>query len=322
MSQTYVSIHGNRLGLSGNGLLRVDGKDFKGEIPTLGKDIFVDSVTGADTSDGLTPDRALATLDAAFAKCTANKGYRIFVLPNHSETITGAAGIAHDVAGVSVIGLGHGGQRPTFLMDGGTAVTYKITANDALVRNLVFNSGHASVVTCIDVQIATDAWIDDCEFGNNTTTEMFVTCIKSGTTTDNQCDGLKVTNCKWFDIETTALEFIEILGNTDRVHVEGNFVRTAGTGLAALVVGTAGDILTQAYIVGNILFNNDAADAVTIYSNNGTTNTGVIARNFAKTLDIAGEVLHTASNTGMFAFENYSTSVPTVSGYLLPVKDS
>ena len=280
------------------------------------------AVNASDGNTGLRPETPLATLDFAFSQCTADNGDVIYVMPKHAETITGAAGIAHDVAGVSVNGLGHGGQRPTFLMDGGTAVTYKITANDALVRNLVFNSGHASVVTCIDVQIATDAWIDNCEFGNNTTTEMFVTCIKSGTTTNNQCDGLKVTNCTWFDIETTALEFIEILGNTDRVYVEGNFVRTAGTGLAALVVGTAGDILTQAYIVGNILFNNDAADAVTIYSNDGTTNTGVIARNFAKTLDIAGEVLHTASNTGMFAFENYSTSVATVSGYLLPVKDS
>ncbi len=83
---------GTRLGLTGNGILCVDGKEVKGAVPNLGKDIFVDSVTGSDNSDGLTPDRALATLDAAFAKCTANKGYQIFVLPLHAETVTGAAG--------------------------------------------------------------------------------------------------------------------------------------------------------------------------------------------------------------------------------------
>ena len=321
MTQPYVSIHGNRLGLSGNGLLRVDGKDFKGEVPTLGKDLFVDSVTGSDNSDGLTPDRALATLDAAFALCTANKGYRIFVLPLHAETITGAAGIAHDVAGVSVIGLGHGGQRPTFLMDGSTAVTYKITANDALVRNLVFKSGHASVVTCIDVQIATDAWIDNCEFGNNTTTEMFVTCIKSGTTTDNQCDGLKVTNCTWFDVETTALEFIEILGNLDRLTVLDNLVNTAGTGLASLIVVTDGDSVFTADIGRNKLINKDAADGITLFITDQSDNSGFAYDNYLACLDVVGELVATATS-GLFFYENRTASVGGTTGYALPTADS
>ena len=65
----------------------------------------------------------LATLDAAFALCTADKGYRIIILPNHSETVTGVGGITADVAGVSVIGLGIGAQRPRFLMDGAATVT-------------------------------------------------------------------------------------------------------------------------------------------------------------------------------------------------------
>ncbi len=302
-------------------------------VPLLGSggadiiagDVFFVSSTHANASDTAragAKTEPFATLDFAFAQTTANVGDVIYILPNHSETITGAAGIAHDVAGVSVIGLGHGGQRPTFLMDGGTAVTYSITANDALVRNLVFNSGHADIVTCFDVQVATDAWIDGCEFGDNVATENWITCVKSGTATDNQCDGLRVTNCKWFSVDAASLEFIEITGNTNRPWIDGNVVRTAGTGLAALVVGTAGDSLFEAWIGNNYIINADAADAVTVYSNNQTDNTGIITGNRIGTLDIAGEVTHTASNTGLWAFENYSTSVPTVSGYLLPVMDS
>ena len=322
MTANYVSVHGNRLGLAGNGVLRVDGRDFKsGVVPNLGKDIYVDSVTGADTSDGLTPDRALATLDAAFAKCTANKGYVIYVLPNHSETVTGAAGIAHDVAGVSVIGLGHGGQRPTFLMDASTAVTYKITGSDAIVHNLVFNSGHADVVTCIDVQTATDVWIDSCEFGDNTTNENWLTCIKSGTTTDNQCDGLKVTNCKWTSPDAGCLEFIEHTGDVDRLHVEGNYVRHNGTN-SPLILSTAGDDLQDGLIKGNMITTKINASAVGILSNNQTDNTGIIAENYVGHLDVAGEVLATGENSGMYCFENRMSGVVTASGYLLPAADS
>ncbi|KKL54861.1 hypothetical protein LCGC14_2261160, partial [marine sediment metagenome] len=171
----YVSIHGKRLGLLGNGMLSVDGKAFKGAIPTLGRDIFVDTVTGADTSDGLTPDRALATLDAAFAECTANKGYRIIVLPNHAETVTAAGGIAHDVAGVSVIGLGNYNQRPRILMDAGTA-TYDISAADAYIENVVFASGHLLSAFCFDVT-AVGAHIHNVQFDDNTTAENWATPV-------------------------------------------------------------------------------------------------------------------------------------------------
>lgn len=315
--------YGNRVDIDDSGLLRIDGTNFRGGVPTLGKDIFVDSVTGQDTgSDGLTPDRALATLDAAFAKCTADKGYQIFVLPNHSETVTGAAGIAHDVAGVSVFGLGFGGNRPTFLMDAADTVTYGITANDAYVSNLVLNSGFSDVVTCFDVQVATDAWIDNCEFGNNAADENWLTCIKSGTATDNQCDGLKVTNCRWNQIDAGSLEFIEILGDLDRLVVKGNFVSHEGTGLAPLIVVTAGDDIQQALIADNVCRSKDAAGAVGILSNDQTDSTGIIARNYAASLDVAGEVIHTASNTGLYTFENYSSSVVTASGYLLPAADT
>lgn len=310
----YVSIHGKRLGLLGNGMLSVDGKAFKGAIPTLGKDIFVDSVTGNDNSDGLTPDRAVATLDASFALCTANKGYQVFCLPLHAETITGAAGIAHDVAGVSVYGLGHGGQRPTFLMDGGTAVTYKITANDALVSNLILNAGHNDIVTCIDVQVATDAWIDQIEFTDNTTNENYLSCVKSGTTTDNECDGLKITGCQWYSLDAGSLSFLVTLGDLDRLHVEGNRVITEGTA-SPLITTTAGDDHNG----GAFIFNNHHQSQMTandlFIDNDQANNRGFVSHNYMMNLDTAIEVHIDMSGVG--EFENYQAGAVDKQGYLL-----
>ena len=321
MSKPYVSIHGDRLGLLGNGMLRVDGKPFKGAIPTLGQDIFVDSVTGADTSDGLTPDRAMATLNAALAsnRVKADKGYQVFVLPKHSETITGAAGIAHDVAGVSVYGLGHGGQRPTFLMDAANSVTYKITGADAIVSNLLFNSGFSDVVTCFDVQLATDVWLDQIEFGDNTTSENFLTCIKSGTATDNQCDGLKITDCKWFSIDAGSLEFYEMLGDTDRLWIESNHVQTTGTA-SPMMLCTAGDDVQNLVFLWNYLQHKMTANALFI-DNNQSDNTGMVAHNRLFDLDTTtAQIMIDCDGVGLF--DNLATGVVTLSGGIVPVADT
>ncbi len=315
---TYVSIHGNRLGLSGDGFLRVDGKDFKGAIPTLGKDLFVDSVTGADTSDGLTPDRALATLDKSFELCTANKGYQVFCLPLHAETITATGGIAHDVAGVSVFGLGHGGQRPTFLMDGASSPTYLVTGDDARVENLKFNSGHDGIATCVQVTSATDAWFNGLEFGDNTTAEHFLTCIKAGST-NNTCDGLKITNCVWSSIDTGSLEFIETTDDVDRIHIADNFVSTLGTA-SPLTANATGDLYTDAFYVRNFIVNKNTSGNL-LHDGDGTANTGIMAHNRVGHLDTVSGVLAIATS-GFLMFDNLGTSDLAASGVVNPAADT
>ena len=64
---------------------------------------WVNSASGGDGNKG-TRARPFATLDYAIGRCTANNGDIIMVMANHAETITGVAGIALDVAGVTVIG--------------------------------------------------------------------------------------------------------------------------------------------------------------------------------------------------------------------------
>ena len=108
---------------------------------------FVDSGTGADTNDGLTIETALATLDAAIGKCAANNGDVIFIMPGHSEswTTTGAKVVA-DVAGVAIIGLGRGADRPTFTF-GHTGTTWTISAASVEIDNILLVAGVNQLVT-------------------------------------------------------------------------------------------------------------------------------------------------------------------------------
>ena len=315
----YRSVHGDHLGLTPWGL-RVYGRDFKGEVPTLGKDYFVHSGTGADTSDGRTPDTALATLDAAFGTnyATANQGDRIFLLPGHAETVTAAGGIAHDVAGVSVIGLGNYNQRPRILMDAGTA-SYDISAADAYIENVVFASGHLLSAFCFDVT-AVGAHIHNCQFDDNTTAENWGTPVKA-TGAANTADGLKITNCRWTPLVATvnALEFLEITDDIDDLVVADNWIIHEGIA-SPLILQAGSKVMHNAVIVDNFLSHKMTSGDLFI-DNGGATNSGIIARNFCGNADVTTDQEGGAA-TGMRFFENLYTSTAVASGALVPVADT
>src|SRR5260221_337049 len=70
------------------------------------------TVAGSDGNNG---DffRPFATLQKASDSCLANNGDVIMVKPGHAETISTAAILALNKAGVAIIGLGAGSLRPT-----------------------------------------------------------------------------------------------------------------------------------------------------------------------------------------------------------------
>lgn len=283
----------------------------------LAKDIFVSSVIGHAGTNG-TLSNPLTTLDAAFAQCVANQGNRIIVLEGHSETITGAGGIAHDVAGVSVIGLGIGATRPRFLMDAGTTVTYAITAADAYLENLVFASGHSNVVAGITTTKA-GTWINGCIFENNAANEDFLTPIKATSTVDNDSDRLRVTNCRWITSDADDLEFIEINANINGGVFSDNFVVNAGTASPLILVAT-GKILTGALIENNKLQNKMTANEL-FFSNDGTTNTGLAINNYCGHRDVTTTHDLGIEASGIDVFNMWSTSSAALQGGVIPAAD-
>jgi len=168
--------------------------------PSIGSVFFVDAATGSDARDGVQPDVGasgsgpLATINAAVAKCTANKGDIIYCMPNHYEDLadtstTGAIDL--DVAGISLIGLGNGSNIP------------RIDFNDADSDFLV---GAANVL------------IENMHF------EATVTGVKIGVSVEAGAHYTTIRNCR-FTVETATtdefLDTISVAAATDYVTVEG-----------------------------------------------------------------------------------------------------
>lgn len=106
---------------------------------------------GSDGNKG-TFDAPFSTLDYAVGQCRANKGDVIFVKPGHAETLS-ATSVAVDVAGIAIVGLGQGANRPTFNATA-TASVFPISAANVLVHNLLFTGGIDAVVSMITVSAA------------------------------------------------------------------------------------------------------------------------------------------------------------------------
>lgn len=141
----------------------------------VGNLFFVNSASGVNAAPpgyGLTPDAPWASLAYAFSSgyLTATNDDYVFLMPGHVETITSPAGVNANVAGVNVIGLGYGRDRPQINYTTSGNASFDINAANVLLKNLYFTPiGVASVVAALNVKAA-DCWIQDCEieFANST----------------------------------------------------------------------------------------------------------------------------------------------------------
>lgn len=130
-------------------------------VPQTGKVFYVSNnptltefgISGSDGNNGRTPEQPFATINYAITQCKARRGDVIFVMEGHAETISAAAGIALNIAGVSVVGMGIGAERPTITFSA-TASTWTISAASCLVSNIVVTPSIDSVVTAFVVSAA------------------------------------------------------------------------------------------------------------------------------------------------------------------------
>ena len=233
-----------------------------GAANIAGNVFFVDGGSGADTNDGLTVETALATLDYAIGQCTANNGDVIFILPGHAETwTTTGTKVTADIAGIKIIGLGLGADRPTFTF-GHTGTTWAISAASVKMDNVLFVTNVDQVVTFATVSGA------DCEIGlkdgfgvefrDVTDKEVVDALIVTGdrfgcniihngyTGGDANARTLKMTGVDWANILITALgkattAIVNFVGTAcTNVLVKGNFLVTSTTDLSKNVVDTVG----------------------------------------------------------------------------------
>jgi hypothetical protein len=227
---------------------------------------YVDSVNGDDGRSGKSKETAVATLDYAIGLTTANQGDIIYVLPGHAETVTTA--ITCDIAGVTIVGLGHGKKRPAFTCNAAIdAIT--VTAANVVIKNLYFPASTLTGVTSRINIAAANCEIDGCLFLCGVYDLESITITADG-------DDAEIKNSEWIvTAGSDADAAIEVeAADVDGLKVVDNFFN-GGNDTRAWDVGAinSGVAHTNCLIQGNV----SLYGAGIIFS---AAATGVIADNY------------------------------------------
>ena len=175
---------------------------------TVGDIWYVDSGIGTDGAGyGQSPQSPTATLDYVIALTTASNGDIIYVAPGHAENLSAVDGVDIDKAGLRIVGLGEGANRPTFTYTG-TAGEFVIGAANVTVENIRFLAGISAVTMGISVEAAGDNFtLKNCVFPEPTTSTfefLDVIDLASG------ADSVHIINCTVFSADATgAAHFVE-----------------------------------------------------------------------------------------------------------------
>ena len=235
---------------------------------------FVDSgntSTGADAAGyGRTPDKPFLTIDYAVGKCTASQGDVIYVMPGHAEVVSAAAGLALDVIGISVIGLGNGSLQPTVTLDTADTADVDVDAADITVENIHFVANFADIAAAIDVN-ADDFTLRGCRFSEAATDMNAKIWVQDAAATAS--DRITIEGCRAVALDAANTHFVNFAGTGDGHRIIDNeLIGDWGT----MAVGGAG-VVTNVMIARNII-NNAASDNDSCINVSATT-TGMVAFN-------------------------------------------
>lgn len=161
-----------------------------------------------------------STIDYAVGQCAASRGDIIFVRPNHTETVTAAAGLDLDVAGIALIGLGSGSTRPTVNFTTAVGADMDVDAANITMVNFLFTGGIDALTGPIDVNAA----------------------------------DFKLIDCEYRDVTGQATDVIVADANADRLLVDGYFhngAAAAGANSAIALIGMDNPVIKNFKLVGN-----------------------------------------------------------------------
>lgn len=275
-----------------------------------GNVFFVQSThsnAGNSAGKGQTPDAPLATLDYAVGLCTAGNGDLIILMPGHAETISSATGMALDVAGIKVIGLGWGALRPQFTFSA-TASICSITAANVWLENIRLISDVDNCVTAISLGASADGCVlKDVELQDGATNKEFLI----GVAIAAACHDVTIDGLKFFGLAGGATDAIQLAGASDRLILRNSYIQ--GTFSDALLDFDAAASVGL-MIHDNFLINRDSGAGLVFKGH--ATNTGFMCRNFVLGSKNNTETINTPGT--MHFAENYGTDAVATSGILTP----
>lgn len=315
----FTSVHGRRLGYNENGLL-FDGRTVGAFPGNLGRGniFYVDSQIAA--LDGTSPSTACATIALATAKCTANQGDTVVVMPGHTENVAAATALCA-VAGVRIIGLGFGGMRPKVTFTTANTAGYTVAVAGLHVENIVFIANFLSIAAAITLTTALDFSLISCEFRDTAAATDFLNCVK-GTGAANTTDGLTAINNRWIGTGVTSVNsFILIADALARVNLSNNYCVTERVADAPILLTQTTGACIGLICGDNVVISKQTATTDGTILKIGASSTGVIFRNFSGTLVTASDKLFTTT-VGIYPYENRVSGVVGATGFVMPAVDS
>lgn len=281
-----------------------------GGLMTTGNVYYVSSTASGganDTAHGLDPITPFKSVAYALGRVTASQGDVIFVMPGHSESVAGAGSVTFSAAGVRVVGLGLGRNRPTFVLSSSTAASIVVNAANCALENVVLTlTTTDGIINGIDVNAA-DFTLHDCEIVFASAVAQAVTAL----VTDANASRLVIDRCRFIGSDDAgATSAVTIAGTPDSIRItQSEFIGNVASGL---IWNDTGNVATNLVIEDCYFRSLSGALGIILTS----ACTGVIRRNA-----LAGDDLTTLLDPGACAaYENYGydEDVADVTGVLLP----
>jgi hypothetical protein len=277
-----------------------------------GQKIYVSSLVGNNNNSG-SKGSPMASIAGALTKCTANAGDYIYLLPGHTSTITGAASVEINVAGVTIEGLGNGAKRPTLTWSA-TDSSLAISAANVTLKNVITTISIDEVVSMFLVTGA-NATLDAVDFvpyGALGVTGQAIQWLLTSTAGDGIC----IKNCKHYQKTAAAANQVWIdLNGVDYPRVINNIgMFTAKAATASHWIGTTA-ACNEVEIANNRVLWLGATITGVITCAAGTT--GMIYGNYVG----SGTSVATATAIvadSAFVFENYWIDDAAASAILTP----
>ena len=291
--------------------------------PPTGNVFFVGSAgnNNAQGSNGSSPGAPFLTLAFAISQATASNGDIIYLLPGTITTISSATALLLNKAGITIVGLGVGNQRPLFDFTTANTATIPVSANGISIQNCRFRASFLSVAAAFTLTTATYFSLVGNKFFDASSILNFLNIVTS-TGIANTVDGLTCIGNQWNGLGTTSVtSFIVTANDIEAAVLQNNNITLARTATAAVLLTVTAGVLTNLICTGNSCISQQTADTGGGMINvGGTTSTGIVANNYLS--DLATTDIIVTTTVGLRFQQNFKTGVLGASGYLLPAADS
>lgn len=269
-------------------------------------------LAGSNGNDG-SFYKPFSTIAYGISQCTASHGDIVMVKPGHAESIANATTLAFSKAGVAVVGLGWGSNRPTLTFTTAIGANIPITAANCSISNFLFKANFAditSVFTATGTATPTDFNVENCEFRDGTSVLNFLAVV-TGNATANSLDGFRFVGNKISSLCTTAGRgSISFLSATDRIEISDNSAAYAVLNDTACFIQASTFQLTNFYLGRNVAtVPNTSSTGGSFVSGSGNAWTGVAFDNYFTQADASAGIWIATGHGTAFGFANNKSNI-------------